>query len=72
MPVNSNETIEFNPNETFISNGSMCQLPLFLESAAYRNTIYTKQFPVVSQISVNEMVVTEFMIEIELEVYKAE
>ncbi|MDW5290575.1 RidA family protein [Formosa sp. PL04] len=47
-------------------------MPLFLENAAYRSEIYTKQFPAGSWLGVTELAVPEFMIEIELEVYKPE
>jgi enamine deaminase RidA (YjgF/YER057c/UK114 family) len=47
-------------------------MPLFLEFAGYRNTIYTKQFPTGSWLGVKELALPEFMIEIELEVYKAD
>lgn len=47
-------------------------MPLFLEHAAYRNEIYTKQFPTGSWLGVKELALPEFMIEIELEVHKAE
>ncbi len=44
----------------------------FLKRSAYRNTIYTKQFPAGSWIEVKGLALPEFMIEIELEVYKAQ
>ncbi|WP_452232410.1 hypothetical protein [Lacinutrix sp. MEBiC02595] len=47
-------------------------MALFLENAAYRNSIYTKQFPTGSWLGVKELAVPEFMIEIELEVHKTE
>ena len=47
-------------------------MPLFLENAAYRNSIYTKQFPTGSWLGVKELAIPEFMIEIELEVHKSE
>ena len=43
----------------------------FLNQAAYRNTIYTKQFPTGSWIEVKGLALPGFMIEIELEVHKA-
>jgi 2-iminobutanoate/2-iminopropanoate deaminase len=45
-------------------------MPEFLKQSAYRNTIYTKQFPAGSWLGVKELALPEFMIEIELEVYK--
>ena len=47
-------------------------MPLFLENAAYRAEIYTKQFPTGSWLGVKELAIPEFMIEIELEVHKSE
>lgn len=47
-------------------------MALFLENAAYRNTIYTKQFPTGSWLGVRELALPELMIEIELEVHKSE
>jgi len=47
-------------------------MPLFMEKAGYRNTIYTKQFPTGSWLGVKELALPEFMIEIELEVHKAD
>jgi len=44
----------------------------FLNQSGYRNTIYTKQFPTGSWLGVKELALPEFMIEIELEVHKAE
>lgn len=43
----------------------------FLEVAAYRGTIYTKQFPTGSWLEVNGLALPEFLIEIELEAHKA-
>ena len=45
-------------------------MALFLEHAAYRNSIYTNHFPTGSWLGVKELALPEFMIEIELEVYK--
>ena len=47
-------------------------MPLFLENAAYRNSIYTKQFPTGSWLGVKELALPELMIEIELEAHKTE
>ncbi len=44
-------------------------MALFLENAAYRNSIYTNQFPTGSWLGVKELAIPEFMIEIELEVH---
>ena len=45
-------------------------MPLFLENAGYRNSIYTRQFPTGSWLGVKELALPELMIEIELEVHK--
>lgn len=58
--------------DVIVENIFTTDMPLFLENAAYRKTIYTKQFPTGSWIGVNELAVPVFMIEIELEVYKPE
>ena len=42
----------------------------FLKHAEYRGTIYTKEFPAGSWLEVKGLALPEFMIEIELEVYK--
>jgi enamine deaminase RidA (YjgF/YER057c/UK114 family) len=47
-------------------------MALFLENAVYRTEIYTKQFPTGSWLGVKELALPELMIEIELEVHKAE
>lgn len=47
-------------------------MPKFLEFAAYRTEIYTKQFPTGSWLGVKELALPEFMIEIELEVHISE
>ena len=46
-------------------------MPEFLKHSGYRNSIYQKQFPTGSWIGVKELALPEFMIEIELEVYKS-
>ena len=46
-------------------------MPEFLKNSAYRNSIYEKQFPSGSWFGVKELALPEFLIEIELEVYKA-
>jgi len=43
----------------------------FLKHSAYRNSIYTKQFPTGSWLEVKGLALPEFMIEIELEAHKA-
>jgi len=57
-------------DDVVVENVFTTNMPLFLEHAAYRNSIYTKQFPTGSWLGVKELALPEFMIEIELEVYK--
>lgn len=59
-------------DDVIVENIFTTNMPLFLENAAYRGSIYTKQFPAGSWLGVKELAIPEFMIEIELEVYKAE
>jgi len=58
-------------DDVVVENIFTTNMPLFLENAAYRNEIYTKQFPTGSWLGVKELALPEFMIEIELEVHKA-
>lgn len=57
-------------DDVVVENIFTTNMPLFLEYAAYRNSIYTKQFPAGSWLGVKELALPEFMIEIELEVHK--
>lgn len=59
-------------DDVVVENVFTTNMPLFLENAGYRNEIYTKQFPTGSWLGVKELALPEFMIEIELEVYKPE
>jgi 2-iminobutanoate/2-iminopropanoate deaminase len=59
-------------DDVVVENIFTTNMPLFLEHAAYRNSIYTKQFPTGSWLGVKELAIPEFMIEIELEVHKSE
>jgi enamine deaminase RidA (YjgF/YER057c/UK114 family) len=43
----------------------------FLDAAAYRGTVYTKQFPTGSWLEVKGLALPEFLIEIELEAHKS-
>lgn len=45
-------------------------MALFLEHAGYRTEIYKNHFPTGTWLGVKELALTEFLIEIELEVYK--
>ena len=57
--------------DVVVENIFTTNMPEFLKQSAYRNTIYTKQFPTGSWLGVKELALPEFMIEIELEVHKA-
>ena len=59
-------------DDVVVENIFTTNMPLFLENAAHRNQIYTKQFPTGSWLGVKELALPEFMIEIELEVHKSE
>jgi 2-iminobutanoate/2-iminopropanoate deaminase len=59
-------------DDVIVENLFTTDMPKFLESAAYRNEIYKKQFPAGSWLGVKELAIPEFMIEIELEVHKNE
>ena len=57
-------------DDVVVENVFTTNMPKFLEVAAYRNEIYKKQFPTGSWLGVKELVLPEFLIEIELEVHK--
>jgi len=57
-------------DDVVVENVFTTNMPEFLKQSAYRNTIYTKQFPTGSWLGVKELALPEFMIEIELEVHK--
>jgi len=59
-------------DDVVVENIFTINMPEFLNQSEYRNTIYTKQFPTGSWLGVKELALPEFMIEIELEVYKAD
>jgi len=56
--------------DVVVENIFTTNMSKFLEVVAYRNEIYKKQFPAGSWLGVKELAIPEFMIEIELEVYK--
>jgi len=56
--------------DVVVENVFTTDMASFLENAAYRSEIYTKQFPTGSWLGVKELAIPEFMIEIELEVHK--
>ena len=58
-------------DDVVVENVFTTHMPEFLKQAGYRNSIYTKQFPTGSWLGVKELALPDFMIEIELEVYKA-
>ena len=53
-------------DDVIVENIFTTNMPLFLENAAYRNSIYTTRFPTGSWLGVKELAIPEFMIEIEL------
>jgi len=59
-------------DDVVVENVFTTDMALFLEHAAYRSEIYTKQFPTGSWLGVKELALPELMIEIELEAHKAE
>jgi len=58
-------------DDVVVENVFTTNMPEFLNQAAYRNSIYTKQFPTGSWLGVKELALPEFLIEIELEVHKS-
>ncbi|SFZ93964.1 Enamine deaminase RidA, house cleaning of reactive enamine intermediates, YjgF/YER057c/UK114 family [Flaviramulus basaltis] len=59
-------------DDVILENVFTTDMAKFLEFAGYRTEIYKKQFPTGSWLGVKELALPEFMIEIELEVYKPE
>ena len=57
-------------DDVVVENILTTNMPEFLKQSAYRNSIYKKQFPTGSWFGVKELALPDFMIEIELEVYK--
>lgn len=58
-------------DDVIVENIFTTNMPLFLENAGFRNTVYTNHFPTGSWLGVKELAIPEFMIEIELEVHKS-
>lgn len=58
-------------DDVVVENVFTTNMPKFLEVAGYRSEIYQKQFPTGSWLGVKELALPEFLIEIELEVYKS-
>lgn len=59
-------------DDVVVENVFTTNMPLFLENAEYRTTIYKNHFPTGSWLGVKELALPEFLIEIELEVHKTE
>ena len=59
-------------DDVVVENVFTTDMDSFLEVSAYRSTLFTKQFPTGSWVQVERLALPEFMIEIELEAYKAE
>lgn len=59
-------------DDVVVENIFTTDMPLFLENAAHRRTIYKNHFPTGTWLGVKELAIPVFMIEIELEVYKPE
>ncbi len=57
-------------DDVIVENVFTTDMAKFLEVAAYRNTIYPKQFPTGTWLEVKGLALPEFMIEIELEAHK--
>ena len=58
-------------DDVVVENVFTTDMARFLEVAAYRNTIYTTQFPTGTWLEVNGLALPEFMIEIEIEAHKS-
>lgn len=56
-------------DDVVVENIFTTNMPLFLEKAAYRNTIYTNHFPTGSWLEVKGLAIPDFLIEIEMEAY---
>ena len=54
-------------DDVLVENVFTTDIARFLEVAAYRNSIYTNQFPTGSWLEIKGLALPEFMIEIELE-----
>jgi enamine deaminase RidA (YjgF/YER057c/UK114 family) len=58
-------------DDVIVENVFTTHMAEFLEVAAYRSSIYTKQYPTGSWLEVKGLALPEFMIEIELEAHRA-
>ena len=59
-------------DDVVVENIFTTHMPLLLENGAYRAEIYKNNYPTGSWLGVKELALPEFMIEIELEVHKAD
>lgn len=59
-------------DDVIVENVFTTDMARFLEVAAYRNSIYTQQFPTGTWLEVKGLALPEFMIEIELEAHRSE
>ena len=59
-------------DDVIVENVFTTDMAKFLEVAAYRGSIYTKQFPTGSWLEVKGLALPEFLIEIELEAHRSE
>ena len=59
-------------DDVIVENVFTTDMAGFLEVAAYRASIYTKQFPTGSWLEVKGLALPEFLIEIELEAHRSE
>lgn len=58
-------------DDVIVENVFTTDMAKFLEVAAYRSTIYTKQFPTGTWLEVKGLALPEFLIEIELEAHRS-
>ncbi|MGB5303750.1 MAG: RidA family protein [Gemmatimonadota bacterium] len=59
-------------DDVIVENVFTTDMAGFLEVAAYRSSIYTKQYPTGSWLEVKGLALPEFLIEIELEAHRSE
>ena len=59
-------------DDVIVENVFTTDMAQFLEVAAYRSSIYTKQYPTGTWLEVKGLALPEFMIEIELEAHRSE
>jgi enamine deaminase RidA (YjgF/YER057c/UK114 family) len=57
--------------DVIVENVFTTDMAKFIEASAYRNSIYTKQFPTGTWLEVKGLALPEFMIEIELEAHRS-